>query len=240
MDDQFNIRQLKFTILKALDSTNTEHKINMIGRTSQRGTLELELQATFTAPDRRIADRAFEELKRAGLIAPTYSDIVDPESWVEITESGRDALGRGALDKLDEALLNISPHLVELRDGAWAALISSRPDSLRQAAHSARELIDQTLKEGAPDEVIKSAPDFAPDNTSRSGVTRRHRLKYLVRHHRGDVSDALIKSIDKSIDFLLAEHQRLTSQAHGRGAPDPSDVRDCLDAAEMILRKILA
>src|SRR5437868_5441414 len=135
--------------------------------------------------------------RSAGFIEPTYSDIVAPEDWVVITDSGRDALKRGALDDLDDVLQRINPYLVQVRRGAWAALGAAHPDSLRQAAHSARELIDQVLKEGAPDEEIRRETGFRPDPGSLSGITRRMRLKLLMRKYRGEVSESDVKVVEE-------------------------------------------
>ena len=97
-------------------------------------------------------------------------------------------MARNALNELDEALLNIDPHLVEIRRGAWAVLASSYPDSLRQAEHSGRELIDQTLKTGAPSSEITSEARFVADVSSKEGVTRRMRIRHLMLKQRGRVS----------------------------------------------------
>ena len=166
-------RSIKFTILEAMSRERREHRFNLIGKGYNPGGIESALGVRFDPEQRHMAVVAFDELRAAGLIRPTYSDLIDPEAWVEITDSGRQALARRALDALDNALSRIAPSLVELREGAWAAVAAPRPDSLRQAAHSARELIDQALKIGARDEAIRSTSGFARDDTSRSGVTRR-------------------------------------------------------------------
>src|SRR5207302_6801679 len=118
--EQFmNIRGLEFEILSALASTAKAHKFALIGRGSDIGDLERRLGFAFDPENREAADVAFQELRAAGLIRCTYSDLIDPESWVAITDSGRVALARRCLDALDEALVMISPTLVEFRDGAW-------------------------------------------------------------------------------------------------------------------------
>ena len=54
-----------------------------------------------------LAARAFEELKKDGLIRSTMADLVDPENWCEITDAGRQALERGVLDDEGSARLAI-------------------------------------------------------------------------------------------------------------------------------------
>ncbi|MBI3779833.1 MAG: hypothetical protein HY278_02050 [candidate division NC10 bacterium] len=233
------VRSLKFAIMEALASTRKSHKFNLIGRASLQGDLERRLRTVFEPAHREMADIAFQELKSASLIRSTYDDLIDPDSWVEITEAGRIALARRSLDALDEALAKISPTLVELRDGAWSAVASGRPDSLRQASHSARELIDQTLKEGVPDGAVRHMPGFIDDPNSRTGITRRHRLRYLIGVHQDAVSESDLKVAEEACDLVLAADARLTALAHSRTAPTVSDVKDSLQAAEIALRRLL-
>lgn len=232
-------RLLKLSILEALSSGRPQHKFNIIGKGYGQGSLESSLKVQFDPEQRHMAVVAFDELRTAGFIRPTYTDVVDPESWVEITDSGRRALRRRALDALDVALSRIAPHLVELREGAWAAVATSRPDALRQAAHSARELVDQTLKIGASDDAVRSTPGYAADASSKSGVTRRHRLKYLMLDNRGVASDSDLKIAEQACDLALATDEKLKGMAHSREPIAADDVRDALVATEMALRKVL-
>ncbi len=167
------------------------------------------------------------------------SDMMVPDDWLEITEKGRAALTRNALDELDEALVRIDPHLVEIRRGAWSALASNHPDSLRQAAHSGRELIDQTLKTGAPTADIKSQKDFVPDKSSKEGVTRRMRIRYLMAKHRGSVSDSDVEVAERAADLVGAIDNKLTATSHARSAPMKQEVGDALTSAEIALRNVL-
>jgi len=215
------------------------NKINLIGRPHQRGDLESRLAIEFDALERSLAAKAFDELRSAGFIVPTFSDIAAPEDWVVITDAGGDVLKRKVLDDLDEALLNVNPNLLEIRRGAWAALNAAHPDSIRQAKHSARELIDQVLKEGVSDEEICSEPGFQPDPYSSSGITRRMRMKRLMRKHRGNVSDSDLKVAEEAGDFVLAIDEKLKAAAHSRSAPVHAEVRESLEIAEKMLRRLL-
>lgn len=230
-------------ILKALSEAGEAglNKMNLLGRPFERGRgiLEHSLGVKFEPHERALADQAFEGLKTDGLIRPTYRDPVSPEDWVEITEAGREALSRGTLDELDRALSEISPRLTEIRAGAWAAIRSGQPDAVRQAAHSGRELIDQTLKEGAPDEEVRADPSFVPDASSKPGITRRHRLRILMQKYRGEVSDSDLAIAERAIDLMLALDDRLISAAHSRLAASRDGVRDALVGAEIALRRIL-
>ena len=63
---------MKMAILRVLASAHgkTVNKINLIGRPYARGPLENSLGVTFSAAQRAMADRAFEELKTNALICP--------------------------------------------------------------------------------------------------------------------------------------------------------------------------
>ncbi len=78
------------------------HKINLVGRPYQPGDLERRLNARFDPEQRALAARAFDELRDAGHIRPTYSDLVDPENWVEITDAGRKAREKSTFVETEE------------------------------------------------------------------------------------------------------------------------------------------
>jgi hypothetical protein len=180
--------ELKLLILRVFSKSNYAlAKYDVLGKPYTPGELERDwkVDKTFTSNERNQGRKALEELIAADFLRPTMSDLSIPDDWLEITDKGRDALTRKALDELDEVLSSIDSHLVEIRRGAWSALASSHPDSLRQAAHSGRELIDQTLKTEVPNAVITAQPNFAPDKSSKDGVTRRMRIRHLMQKHRG-------------------------------------------------------
>lgn len=236
-----SLQGLKIHILKAIAGAPPWglHKFNLLGRGSLQGDLERQPGVTFGKDQRALAVQAFDQLRAANLIRPTYSDSSDPENWVEVTDSGRMALRKGVFDELDKALKAISPHLLDIRWGAWSALASGQPDSLRQAAHSGRELIDQVLKLGASDDEVKSEAGFVSDPSSKSGITRRQRLRLLMKRHRGAGSDSDLAIAEEACDLVLAIDEKLKAFAHSRSAPHPDDVRDSLEAAEIALRRIL-
>jgi Predicted pPIWI-associating nuclease len=128
-------------------------------------------------------------LKADGYIQSTFDDLVDPENWVAITESGRQFLKAGLRDAIDLRLAEIREHLIELRAGMWDAAGRKSPDAPRQAASSARELVDQLLKEGAPVEC----------------ETRKQRISHLLKKH--STSGGASKS-----DIEIIEGPRLFSR----------------------------
>ena len=140
-----------------------------------------------------------DELIRDGYVQPTWNDLIEPENWVIITSSGKDLLNRGLKDAVDLALESLGAHLPELRRGMWDAAERSSPDASRQAAHSARELLDQVLKTGAPPECS----------------TRKERFIFLMRKYRmtDHASDIDLRILDASWKLVEAEHDRLNKAA---------------------------
>lgn len=232
-------RELKLAILEEIASSGKAHKMNIVGRAHQSGALEHRLKSAFSPTDRDLAYRALETLRSDGLISPTFDDLVDPESWFQITERGRLALQKRALDALDEKLHAIDPHLVTIREGAWSAVTSNESDALRQAAHSGRELIDQVLKHAAPDQTVTQQSWYLSDSSSKSGVTRKHRLRYIVQTYRTDESESNLRVAEKACELVLAIDQKLKAFAHGRAIPLRSDVQDAIVGAEIALRRVL-
>ena len=162
-----------------------------------RGGMEAELNTGFTPEERALAGEVLRELEKSGLVRPTYRDIVDPLNWLELTQAGEQALRRNALDELDAALNQIDPHLVEMRHGAWAAVHSSVPDSIRQAAHSAREMFTQILDKEAP------------------AVTgRRNQIKAVIQKHHSRLSDTTLNVVETQCDAVEALYTSLHAIAH--------------------------
>ena len=77
------------------------------------------------------------------------------------------------------------------------------------------------------------------DASSRIGITRRHRLKYLMITNRGTVSDSDLKLAEQACELALATDEKLKALAHSRTPISADDIRDALVAAEIALRKVL-
>jgi hypothetical protein len=212
---------LKKGILDILSRQPHAHKFNLLGREFQRGAIEEHLGISFTADDRAFADQAFNELRRDGYLQSTYRDLADPENWVEITDRGRTYVQNGLKDGIDRKLEEIGAHLVELRRGMLDAVERTSPDAARHAAHSARELLDQILKEGAPPECS----------------TRKERFRFLMRKHRGDgqTSSSNLAIVEAHWKVVEAEHNKLLAASHSRGQVRQDEVRASVLAAERIL-----
>ena len=237
--ESLSARAIKFALLRVLanEPPRPQGRHNIIGGPNRQGDLERSEKRVLDANERALAGRALRELEAAGLVRPTYSSIGDPEDWLEITEAGRRALERRALDVLDEALVAVSPHLVDLRDGAWSAIASGGVDSLRQGAHSGRELLDQLLRSLAPDDEVKAESWFEPDPGVRGGVTRRHRWRLAIKKRGLETDD--LRSLESLTELLLSCANKLAGLAHTRSESDKQEVVDGITATEIALRRLL-
>lgn len=213
------------------------HIGTVLGSPHSAGWLETTMDVEFDVEERAQAHRCARELLDAGLIVPTYSDMANPAEWRIITDAGRDALKRGALDELDAALGALSPSFIEMRRGAWRAAHSTLPDTQRQAAHSARELVNQVLKVVAPDDQVLAQPGYQLPKDGK--VTRRDRYKLAVRKRARGASDTDIDVLDKATALIEAQRTKLDGLAHSRDPIVAQTVHDALQTIDMVLRLLL-
>jgi hypothetical protein len=223
VDEVLTERRLRELILAEFAAANRPlHKMNVLGRPFQRGSLEARANRKFTDVERQHAARVFDALQRNDHLVPTYSDLSDPENWLVLTDTGRTFVANGLKDRIDIALESIAEHLPEVRAGMHDAVGRTSPDATRQAINSARELLDQVLHEGAP------------------GLeTRKQRIRALLARKNGIASDKDIAIIDASARLVLAEHDKALALAHGRSQPTSADARLVVDATERSLDLLL-
>lgn len=234
-----DVEDIGLAILHVYMKVPKQHKINVLGRTHQAGSLENEIGRKLSAEERTGAARILAKLLQDGLLEATYEDMADPENWLRITDAGREAVKRGAPDEIDARLMELDPRLVELRRGAWAAVHSHQPDAASHAAHSGRELVSQLLDILAPLDEVRSQPGFKPVKDSSSGVTRRMRIKYAVAKRGSGVSDSDVDIVEKGSAFLDALHNKLSAIAHSRSTRTRQEVLALLPTMETIILLLL-
>lgn len=84
-------------------------------------------------------------------------------------------------------------------------------------AYAMRELIRHLLHRSAPDEEIRKCSWFKHDPTSKSGITRRHRLQYMIH---GGLGNYLLRKmeleqlINDACENLLSQQKILDSFTH--------------------------
>lgn len=234
-ESRFAPRELKLRLLQHFAGRQrSENRRNVLGGPGNTGPLEYQLGVEFTAHERSVAHRALRELEDAGLLRATLADAIAPYDWLEVTEAGRWAVERNALDALDEQLAVLGGNLLDVRQGAWAAAHSSQPDTVRQAAHSGRELIRLVLDAVAADEQVKRAAWFKGPE-----VHRRDRVKFAMERHQGRVSKSTLRVIEAQCAVVEAVYHRLSGLAHAEAPVLRPQVVALLQAAESALRDVL-
>ncbi len=116
--------------------------------------------------------------------------------------------------ELKTKLAMLAPPLADKLEGAWEALASNNPDRLGQAATSMQELLDQVLhhfadgpKRKQKDGRVKKAPWWKPDPKSRSGVTRAHRVRFVVQGY----AEKVAVETETNIQSLIKDAAALAS-----------------------------
>ncbi len=216
-------RALSLAILGAVHRAGrTVHRGNLIGTGYSRGDLAHYLRRpALSDEERHDAYAAFDDLVRMRLLLQPRVDISAPDDWVTVSPAGLTALKRGAIDDLDRALRELDPRFLEMREGMWVTALGANPDRARQAAQSARELIDQVLKEHGV------------------GDTRKQRARSLITKARGKRSESDEEIIDRTIALLLAVADKLQGESHSRTHDVDRDVSDLLQTTEIALRRLL-
>ncbi|MCR9586559.1 Uncharacterised protein [Vibrio owensii] len=128
------------------------------------------------------------------------------------------------------------------KDLLEAAFINlNTPNALRfnNFAYAMRELLRHVLHRLAPKEALEACNWFKPDDTSRNGITRKHRIKYAIQ---GGLSDYMMKS-KLSIDYVDEVIQELVKQINDMSKfthieHDTFDIPE--DEVERLARECLA
>jgi hypothetical protein len=136
----------------------------------------------------------------ARLVRTVRSSIESEPMPPDLTQEGERS---GALAR---QLRDISPRLAELRDGAWAAVVSVDPASAWSSAHLARELVSQVLHELAPDAVFTAGERAAHDGR----VTRVMRVQRIVAAD-SPTAAAWIETTAATVD---STYELLSADAH--------------------------
>ncbi len=91
------------------------------------------------------------------------------------------------------------------------------PLTFNNFAYAMREVIRHMLHRVAPENEIRKCSWFSADSTSKNGITRKQRLRYMIH---GGLGDYLIKKmelkeiIDDACNDLLSKHKTLDAFTH--------------------------
>lgn len=138
---------------------------------------------------------------------------------------------------LQHRLTSIRPHIAQMFVGAFMPLENeNNPMRFVQAAHSLREVLRELLAHYAPDESIRNAVWFEPDESAHSGITRRHRVIFAAYSYVDP--ELLDTDLDTPIRTLVREisncYGSLSNFAHPREetlSRDESSSLDLFDGA---------
>ena len=229
-------REMKLTILRLIATYHGKsvNKYNFIGRASFEGDLCREFKRAPTKEEKQLAGRAWDELVASGHLEFDYSQLVQEGSNCFLTDKGRYALGSGALDEFDSALLGINPHLVQLRDGFYEAILSHSANSVQQAANSGREFLNQTLRYMAPEEAVAKAGWFEPDANSRPPLQVNLTQKIRFALERYEVTDEEDREFCKVL--LRQASKALHGGAHAPSEPERPKIREAMVKVEMAFK----
>jgi hypothetical protein len=157
----------------AADSIRTFTAQNDLLTESMRSIAALELsmpKTHFSAVTPRFRERGY------------FDEVVDVPRY-----DPPKARSPGALQtRIARLLSNFGgPELVEMWDGAWAALEREEPDSVRHVLASLRALVDNVLWDLAPVEAVLSWAGPGDTLANRGRPTRRARMLYARVTQRG-------------------------------------------------------
>ncbi len=168
-----------------------------------------------------------------GTLAPP-PEISFP-SYVEYLQgAGEDQKPAEGMSPLDQELWfhlsTLGSEFQEMHAGAWEAFMLRGPDSQRQAAHSARELLDWVLRSLAPNAVFSEKEITLYGSDGRP--TRKMRARYILGRKR-DV--AFVETTAK----LVAEINGSLSDVAHTGVATRGRLRGMLRTCEGVLLILL-
>lgn len=136
----------------------------------------------------------------------------------------------------------------ELLDAAFINLLTPNPLRLNNFAYALRELTRHLLHRLAPSDELQECDWFKPDSTSKTGITRSHRIKFAIQ---GGLSDFYVikkLKIDEMNDVsqnLIKIINDLSIYTHVENSTFNTELRQveivatkCLDATLNFVQKI--
>lgn len=196
----------------SLSATSFAYKQYVEGLSSALGSLPI--LETLYAPTYALANLtesygAFLESTRIEIptvLPPLEEEKIEPEPKLE--------------SELDEMLNEMNPDYVGMLHGAWKAFYSDNPDKIRQSIVSIRELLNQILRQLAPE-----------------AKTRRERVKAIISSSE-EPRNAEVEFIDVMAS-AIAKLSKLLSKVTHINYKHIESVRGILKAAEGIIYFLL-
>lgn len=123
----------------------------------------------------------------------------------------------GLESRLKERLGPYAQHLVTHLEAAIASFRdASNPARFANTGNLLRELHREFLADVAPDDQVKQAPWFVSEPTSKTGVTRRHRIEFAIFRNlrKSDFPASFAEQADGIAVQLLKEIDKLSGYTH--------------------------
>jgi len=153
-------------------------------------------------------------------------NLFDAETEKVVESSARNFHNNELGDEtLDIHLAELNPDLVEIRKGSWLALASNRPDHLRQAATSQRELLRQVLELLVPNSLLS--------DKNKQGPQIKMRAKIVL-----ELEDRDAEFIDVCAKAVLSYYDELNKYTHHNEKHEES-LRAIFHTGEGLLRFLL-
>ena len=135
-------------------------------------------------------------------------DLVAPVNVIEVTSEDVSQYQ----SRLDEMLSSIDPELVEFRKAVWDTFNAKGRDYVGQSSSSMRRLVDNLLREIAPQKKVEETEFFknsplAKDKNSRP--TRKARVYYVV-----DWDQNKAEHLERMVTGFLAAYDNLSAWDH--------------------------
>ena len=143
------------------------NKFNLVGRPYQRGSLEGFLKVRFRGDERHAAALAFDELRKQGLLIPTYTDSINPEDWVKAGQEPPRPHSKNRQAELEEKSVT---HALAVQERV--ASISAVQDLMELLQLYECTMQETSVFEGVPhDQLITAMNQFLFHHGSVLGIT---------------------------------------------------------------------
>jgi hypothetical protein len=191
-------------------------RANVIGLDYQEGNFGGHFNRILSIEERSMLDLTLRELQEKRLIQPVYKDIISRGEDLQITEKGLRALEKRVLDELDELLLSLNSDsdLIKMRYGAYDAVLDRQTDWQRQSAVSIVELLDHTLRTIAPNDKVSSQSWYTADKSSKTGITRKHRVRLYLEQKTQSRSKVDEEIVEKAWQLIESCRGKLEGIKH--------------------------
>lgn len=138
------------------------------------------------------------------------------------------------------ALLSVEFHKKLLAASLKSLEETSNPLFFNNYCAGFRELVRHVLSELAPDAEIKACAWYQPDETSKSGITRAHAIRYVIQGGLPDsyLLDVLNINVSDEKKALIAAVNQLNKYTHVNESTFDVDVTQAIEKAQLAVHAL--